>query len=137
MFVDENEVGDISRAQKSAFRFADDAGGDGGGHFQGSNEAETPFDVIANHRELSGGAAAERRDAAAIHRAGARDDQAVFLKDDFEATLNLFAGRASGGGTRVTNDGDLVGAFGGDDEADHFDREMESIGNDFAGEGRV
>src|SRR5688500_17295007 len=110
--------------------FADDSRGDSGGHLQRRGQAEAPLDVVANHGELGGGAAAERRDSAGVHGASAGDYEAAFFEDDLQSALDVFAGRAASGGAGVADDCDVVGAFCGEDKANHFDGKMETVGND-------
>jgi hypothetical protein len=73
----------VADAKEAARIFADDARGNGGGHFQRRGEAEAPVDVIANHLELRGGAASEGWRAARVHRARAGDDEIAFPQNDF------------------------------------------------------
>ena len=127
----------VAGPEEAAIMFADDACGDGGGHFERSGEAETPLEIVADHHELGGGAAAEGRHAGGIHRARAGDDEAAFAEDDFEAALDVFARSASRGRAGVGNDRDVVSAFGSQDQADHFDGKVEAVGDDLAGEGGV
>lgn len=134
LIIDDNKIRNVANAQEAAFFFADDPSRDGGGHFQRSGDAESPIDIVTDHLELGSGAAAQRWNAAGIHRSSARYNQAALFEDDFQAALNVFAGVATGRGAGIADDCDILRPLGGENQADHFDRKMKAIGNDLTGQ---
>lgn len=134
LIVDQDEVGEVADAKEAALFFTDDAGRYGSGHLERVGDAEAPVYVIADHLELGGGAAAQGRNTTGIHGACAGDDETAFFEDDFQTALDVFARGATGRRAGVADDGNIVCSFGGEDQPDHFNRKMEAIGNDFAGE---
>src|ERR1051325_11447384 len=127
LIVHKNQVREIADAQDAALGFANDARRNNGSHAQWRKETKTPLQIIFEHFNQGRAAASHAGDAVFVFFGG--KNEAFFIEQNIEAAERKGAGLATDRAAGIAHDRDIVRAFGGENNANHFERDVVAVGH--------